>query len=128
VAKRACPCGSGFDYASCCGPLHRGAALAETAEQLMRSRFSGFAVGDAAYLLRTWHSSTRPESLDLDPGQRWVRLEVLEAVKGGESDPTGTVEFRAVYRQAGQTDELHERSRFVRESGAWVYVGPLPRR
>jgi SEC-C motif-containing protein len=128
MAKRACPCGSGLDYASCCRPLHRGAVAAETAERLMRSRYSAFAVGDAAYLLRTWHSSTRPESLDLDPAQRWVRLDVLDTVRGGESDPTGVVEFRAVHRQAGQTDDLHERSRFVRESGAWVYVGPLPLR
>jgi SEC-C motif-containing protein len=94
----------------------------------MRSRYSAFAVGDAGYLLRTWHSGTRPESLDLDPAQRWVRLDVLDTAKGGEADATGVVEFRAVYRLAGRTDDLHERSRFVRESGAWVYVGPLPLR
>ncbi|SNT44611.1 SEC-C motif-containing protein [Asanoa hainanensis] len=94
----------------------------------MRSRFSAFAVGDTEYLLRTWHSSTRPESLDLDSDQRWVRLEILDTAKGTESDPTGVVEFRAFYRHGGQDDDLHERSRFVREGGAWVYVGPLPLR
>ncbi|MDG4821848.1 YchJ family protein [Asanoa sp. WMMD1127] len=120
-----CPCGSGLSYASCCGPLHAGADRAETAERLMRSRYSAFAVGDADYLLRTWHSRTRPESLDLDPAQRWVRLEILDTVKGGAADQTGVVEFRAVFRHAGRTDELHERSRFVREDGSWVYASSL---
>ena len=91
----------------------------------MRSRFSAFALGDADYLVRTWHSTTRPESLDLDPAQRWIRLDVLDTAKGGPTDTTGVVEFRAVCRQSGHTDDLHERSRFVREDGAWVYVGPL---
>jgi SEC-C motif domain protein len=92
----------------------------------MRSRFSAFAVGDADHLLRTWHSTTRPERLDLDPAQRWVRLDILGTRRGGAADTAGTVEFRAVYRLSGRTGELHERSRFVREAGQWVYVGPLP--
>ncbi|GIF78021.1 YchJ family protein [Asanoa siamensis] len=128
MAKGACPCRSGRSYDECCGPLHRGAAVAATAEQLMRSRYSAFAVGDTDYLLRTWHSTTRPDSLDLDPAQRWVRLEILETAKGGAADPTGVVEFRATYRQGSHTDDLHERSRFVRTDGDWVYVGPLPMR
>jgi SEC-C motif-containing protein len=128
MAKSACPCGTGRGYDECCGPLHRGESVAATAEQLMRSRYSAFAVGDADYLLRTWHSTTRPESRDHHPAQRWLGLTVLDTRKGGADDPTGTVEFRAIYRQAGRTDELHERSRFVRESGNWVYVGPLPPR
>ncbi|HEX8496958.1 MAG TPA: YchJ family metal-binding protein, partial [Actinomycetales bacterium] len=55
-----CPCGSGAGYESCCCRLHRGEGVPATAEQLMRSRFSAFAVGDAAYLGATWHPSTRP--------------------------------------------------------------------
>ena len=42
----ACPCGLGDDYESCCGRFHAGAP-APTAEALMRSRYSAFAVGDA---------------------------------------------------------------------------------
>ncbi|GAA1885810.1 YchJ family protein [Asanoa iriomotensis] len=125
MAKGACPCGSGQSYDRCCGPLHRGAAVAATAERLMRSRYSAFAVGDADYLLRTWHSRTRPESLELDPAQRWVGLEVLATRTGGVDDRSGVVEFRASYRHGGRTDDLHERSRFVREDGEWVYVGAL---
>ena len=58
----ACPCGLGDDYASCCGRLHAG-AHAPTAESLMRSRYSAYAVGDAGYLLRTWHPSGAREYL-----------------------------------------------------------------
>ena len=95
-----CPCGLGDDYDACCGRLHAGAP-APTAESLMRSRYSAFAVGDAGYLLRTWHPSGRPETLTLDPALRWTRLAVLETDGGGLFDATGTVRFRAIYVQEG---------------------------
>lgn len=117
-----CPCGSGLPYPECCRPLHRGEATAATAEALMRSRFSAFAVGDADYLLRSWHSSTRPARLRLDPGQRWTRLEILGTDRGGLFDTAGTVAFRAHYREAGRPEALEEHSRFVRENGQWVYL------
>ncbi|MFK3980647.1 YchJ family protein [Micromonospora sp. NPDC050397] len=120
-----CPCGSALPYGECCGRLHGRETTAVTAEQLMRSRFSAFAVGDAAYLLRSWHSSTRPARLALDPAQRWTRLEVLASEQGGLFDTTGAVEFRAHYRESGRFDTLHERSQFVRENGEWVYLGEV---
>jgi SEC-C motif-containing protein len=88
----------------------------------MRSRFSAFAVGDVAYLLRSWHPATRPSRLELDPAQEWVRLEILGTVEGGPFHAEGSVEFRAHYRDGGRADSLHENSRFVRDSGAWVYL------
>lgn len=88
----------------------------------MRSRFSAFAVGDAAYLLRSWHPTTRPASLELDPGQRWERLEVVRSGEGSAFHTEGTVEFRAHFTSAGGDGELHEISRFARENGEWVYV------
>lgn len=115
-----CECGSGLPYAACCGPFHGGAA-APTAEQLMRSRYTAFARGLRAYLLDTWHPTTRPKTLVLDPEQQWVRLVVLEA-RGALLDSDGTVEFRATWRHSGETGVLHERSRFVREAGRWLYV------
>lgn len=84
----------------------------------MRSRYSAFAVGDAAYLLRTWHSSTRPRVVDLDPAQRWTGLEIVSTTGGGLLHATGTVEFRAHYRGG----VLHENSRFRKENGEWRYV------
>jgi len=122
VSSRTCPCGTGLLYAECCGRLHDGTATAATAEQLMRSRFSAFAVGDPAYLRATWHSSTRPRHVDLDPRIRWTALEVLATTGGGLLAAEGTVEFRAhsvVDRAAGTQ---HENSRFVREDGQWRYL------
>ncbi|MFY1576659.1 YchJ family protein [Verrucosispora sp. WMMD703] len=117
-----CPCGQGLPYADCCGRLHRGEADAPTAEALMRSRYAAFAVGDPDYLLRSWHSGTRPPRLHLDPAQRWTGLEVLDTDGGGLFDSTGTVEFRAHYREGRDPGTVTERSRFVREDGRWVYL------
>lgn len=119
-----CPCGLGDDYDACCGRLHSGAP-ALTAESLMRSRYSAFAVGDAAYLLRTWHPSTRPKTLTLDPAIQWTRLAVLETHDGGLFDAAGTVRFRAIYVQDGRRGVMDETSRFARQGKLWTYVGPV---
>jgi len=119
-----CPCGLGDDYDACCGRLHRGAPAA-TAEALMRSRYSAFALGDADYLLRTWHPSSRPRELVLEPDLQWTRLAVLETQDGGLFDAAGTVQFRAVYVQDGRRGVMTETSRFVREDKRWTYLGPV---
>ncbi|GGO90521.1 YchJ family protein [Wenjunlia tyrosinilytica] len=118
----ACPCGLPSSYDDCCGRLHRGQERAATPEQLMRSRFSAFAVRDEAYLLRSWHPSTRPPGIDFDPGLRWLRLEILGSTDGGPFRDEGTVEFRAHYSERGRAGSMHENSRFVRHDDAWVYV------
>jgi SEC-C motif domain protein len=86
----------------------------------MRSRYSAYAVGDAAYLLATWHPTTRPAQLRLDPAVRWERLVVLGTTGGGLLDSEGTVDFRAEH--AGGV--LGESSRFARDGGRWSYLGP----
>ena len=124
MAELACPCGLGEEYDSCCGRYH-GGMPAPTAEQLMRSRYSAFALGDADYLLRTWHPSARPRTLELDPTAQWTRLAVLETNGGGLLDTTGTVKFRAIYVLDGKRHVMDETSRFVREGKRWLYVGPV---
>ncbi|MDT0163959.1 YchJ family protein [Actinotalea sp. AC32] len=116
-----CPCGTGLTYDDCCGPFHAG-TTAPTAEALMRSRFSAFAVGDPEYLLRTWHPDTRPTDLVLDPATRWYRLDVLHTERGRLLDDDGVVEFRAFYRSVDGSGTLHEVSRFVRAGRQWLYV------
>jgi SEC-C motif-containing protein len=91
----------------------------------MRSRYSAFAVGDGGYLLRTWHPSGRPQTLDLDPAVRWTRLAVLKTQDGGLFDTTGTVQFRAMYVRQGQRGVLAETSEFVRHGRHWSYLGPV---
>jgi len=88
----------------------------------MRSRYSAYVVGDAAYLSTTWHPDTRPGSIDLDPLQRWYRLDILSRSRGGMLDREGTVEFRAMYRLDGEVFEQHENSTFVRVGRQWLYV------
>jgi len=89
----------------------------------MRSRFSAFAVGDSAYLLATWHKSTRPKRVLIDPADEWTYLEIVGRTDGGPFHTTGTVEFRAHYKAHGKPGVVHENSKFVREEGAWTYVG-----
>ncbi|MFD3561677.1 YchJ family protein [Streptomyces sp. NPDC058686] len=117
-----CPCGLPSPYDACCGRYHSGGANAPTAEALMRSRYCAFAVKDAVYLLRTWHPATRPTVVTFDPGTKWTGLEILGTSEGTAFHSTGTVTFRARYTDGGRPGSLHERSRFTRLDGAWVYV------
>lgn len=88
----------------------------------MRSRYSAFVRGLPAYLLDTWHPSTRPPTLELEPGLRWLGLEVRRHRPDGD---TAVVEFVARSKQGGRAHRLHETSRFVREGGRWFYVDAL---
>ncbi len=120
-----CPCLSGIPLDECCGPLLRGETLAPTAEQLMRSRFSAFAVGNADYLLATWHPSTRPPTLQLDLERRWYRLDIIKRTAGGPLDTRGTVTFDAFWRSGDDRGAQREVSNFARENGRWFYVAAL---
>ncbi len=93
----------------------------------MRSRYAAFVEGREDYLLATWAAATRPESLALVPEQRWLGLAIRATEAGGPEDQEGRVEFVARSRVRGQGVRLHERSRFQREEGRWVYVdGEFP--
>lgn len=134
VMTAPCPCGrtsanatkasksQPLPFSACCGPyLHESAATpAPDAESLMRSRYSAFVLGRSDYLLATWHLSTRPTTLDLEPGAKWLGLEVrsLCMIDADHAE----VEFVARCREAGRATRLHERSRFVREQGRWFYL------
>ncbi|MBF4993156.1 SEC-C domain-containing protein [Arthrobacter gandavensis] len=117
-----CPCLSGETYRHCCRRFHAGTSPAPTAEALMRSRYTAFVTGDTDYLVRTWHPSSRPAHLDLDPEMNWRRLDIVSSVAGSPLDSTGTVTFEAHYRLDGAHGVQRERSTFVREGGRWLYV------
>ena len=117
-----CHCGSARDYDACCGVLISGAASAETAEQLMRSRYSAFVVGQQQYLLDTWHPKTRPSRVRLDDDQRWLGLKIRSVNAGGAADDAGTVEFVARFKVGGRGHRLHEISRFEKIDGRWYYL------
>ncbi|BAL25270.1 YchJ family protein [Azoarcus sp. KH32C] len=122
MATSLCPCQSGKCFADCCAPVLAGELSATNAETLMRSRYTAFTLGDEGYLLRSWHPSTRPGSLDLnaEPLPKWIGLQVRQHVQTGEN--SAIVEFVARYRVGGRAQRLHETSRFRRENGQWLYV------
>lgn len=121
-----CPCGSGDIFGACCAPVLRRERRAATAQALMRSRYTAFAVRDLEHLLDSWHPSTRPGREELEDSLtsdvRWLRLQVLATEQGGPFDDAGTVEFVAISKSAQGRQEQHEVSHFVREDGAWYYV------
>jgi SEC-C motif-containing protein len=127
-AALACPCGRvdgkkrALSYAACCGRYvdHFSTTPAPNGEHLMRSRYTAFVRMHAAYLLATWHASTRPASLDFDADAKWLGLEVRDHRMTG--DGTAEVTFVARYRLPQGAVRMHERSRFVREGGRWFYV------
>lgn len=118
-----CPCGSGLHYANCCQPLHLGQA-ANSAEALMRSRYSAYVLRLEPYLLATWHPDTRPDTLDLSQDHmKWLGLQVLRAETTGPA--TAIVEFIARYKVGGmRAERMHEISEFV-YIDAWYYVTGL---
>ena len=133
----ACPCGGGA-YGSCCGRLIAGEQLAVTAEQLMRSRYSAFALAASdpeaiQYLLRT-HPETgqtaaarRKALKDSCRNIQWLSLKVLDCQNGGPLDQHGTVNFEARWRDRERREGVFkECSRFGREeSGEWLYLEAL---
>lgn len=95
--------------------------MAPDAQTLMRSRYTAFVLDKLDYLLDTWHSSTRPVSLEPNgTGIKWLGLDVRRHAQ--QDDDHATVEFVARSRQNGRAARLHEVSRFVREDGRWFYV------
>jgi SEC-C motif domain protein len=121
-ADQPCPCGSGEVFGRCCLPLHTDERRAQTAEQLMRSRYSAYAVGNLDYVWRTWHPRTRPASLSAVPGLQWVGLEIVDTDAGAAGDDAGVVTYRAHYREGRRSGTLHERSRFAVRARRWFYV------
>ncbi|MFG6449073.1 YchJ family protein [Roseateles sp. BYS180W] len=125
-ADMPCPCGLPQPYLQCCGTLHArfhadATLAAPTAEALMRSRYSAYVHSDTAYLLASWHASTRPAQLEpLEAELRWLGLQVRQhrMIDAQHAE----VEFVARSKWQGRAQRMHETSRFVLENGQWFYV------
>ena len=122
-----CPCGSGHDYSACCEPIIKGKKKAETAEQLMRARYSAFEKVEVDFI----HDSNHPDHRkDFDPkstrswaeNSEWHGLTILDTVDGGAKDDTGEVEFIAKYRDKSGIRSYHERAQFVKHRKAWYFT------
>lgn len=118
-----CLCGSELSYSACCGRYHEGAELPDTAERLMRSRFTAYAKRNVGYLLNTWDASKRPTEIDFSKETaQWQKLQIISCKKGSAKDSKGLVEFKAFYSQDGEDYFMHEISRFVKSGGRWLYL------
>ena len=116
-----CPCESGRNLDQCCGPIFDDPRHAETAEALMRSRYTANTLGRWNHLWATWHPRTRPDVVD-SQGLEWTGLQLLAAKAGQPGATPGRVEERASYRAGERRTGRREVSRFQRRAGRWMYV------
>ena len=122
-----CFCGKYLSYNDCCGSLHSGKDIAKTAEELMRSRYSAFVVGEIDYILKTYAPETRPYSDRAEikrwaASVKWLGLQVVSTKEGKAGDNKGRVKFKALYSESGKIHEMIEDSFFRFEKGQWFYV------
>ena len=116
-----CYCGNSISFQDCCEPYIKGIKNATTAEVLMRSRYSAFAVGAADYLVNTTHISKRRyhnkrDILAWSQANKWLKLEVLASTET-------TVTFKAYYLDKNLKAQVHyEHSTFKLENDKWFYV------
>ena len=88
----------------------------------MRSRYSAYVLLELAHLRRSWHPDTLPANLQPDHDARWLGLKIKATEAGQVDDNQGTVEFIARFKINGRGHRIHERSRFQRLNGRWVYI------
>ena len=94
-----CPCGSQQSYADCCRPLLAGQAVASSATQLMRSRYTANVLGDLTYLRATWWPAHCPP-LSQDSQIHWCALQITQSGNvAGNVDPLAYHELTAQQRQ-----------------------------
>lgn len=118
-----CPCNPEKEYSHCCEPYHQGQVV-PSAELLMRSRYSAYALNKTNYLFKSWSQITRPskKSLKQDQPTQWLGLKIIRTEHGTVLDKEGIVEFKASYVMDNGIQQLHETSRFIRENSRWVYL------
>lgn len=126
--NKTCPCCSGKQYHCCCQPLLSGKAIAATPEQLMRSRYSAYTQANIPYLFKTMSADLRKGASRQKKQQwakqvEWLKLEALDAPPVDSHTIEGEVEFKAYFKEQGQVHVMHERSKFLKEKGRWLYVG-----
>jgi SEC-C motif-containing protein len=122
-----CPCGSGTAYSECCEPVISGAQPAETAEQLMRARYSAYAKGEMDFIFGSTHPDHRKGydhkgTKEWAESSEWQGLEIIETRAGGREDSEGQVEFVARFLEKGIQREHRECAHFKRESGNWYFT------
>jgi SEC-C motif-containing protein len=121
-----CPCTSGKLFGICCGVYILGNSYPDTAEKLMRSRYTAYALGEIEYLPKTLplldrKNFDRRGAKEWSAQSEWLGLEVLnsEEYNGGKQ---AKVEFKAKFKIKDQELEHHEISRFEKQMGRWFLI------
>lgn len=123
-----CYCGSQNVFAKCCEPFLSGQESPKTAEQLMRSRYSAYVVGNIDYIKNTLAPEAQSDfdyksAKDWSQQSKWLGLQIIKTEKGQAGDQTGVVEFVASFEFAGEKNDHHEISQFRKDNrGHWLYV------
>ena len=124
---KSCICGKSKPFAKCCGRFLSGKQNAKTPEQLMRSRFSAYALGGyGEYLMSTWLPATAKGLTVPELSEKTVDWQRLTVISSSQQGNNGVVEFKAWFYQKPSSDEMeamHEVSEFVRIQSRWFYVG-----
>jgi len=126
-----CRCGSGKAFVDCCEPFIQVHSIPHTAEQLMRSRFTAFALHAFQYLIDTHHPSQhRPSDLSnlksSSENTTWFKLTVHRTERGLATDKGGIVGFSAFFNDNGEFFELRETSSYIKTNDRWLYVNGEP--
>ncbi|RLB72947.1 MAG: YchJ family protein [Deltaproteobacteria bacterium] len=121
-----CPCSSGKMYQDCCEPLLAGSRKAETAEELLRARYSAHVKLEMDFVKDTTHpdqvSRYEPATAkSWAEKSEWDRLEVVDVEDGGPEDETANIEFVAHFRQKDKLKTHHELAHFKRYEGEWFF-------
>ena len=123
-----CPCQSQKDFEKCCKPFLAGEAMPQTAEELMRSRYTAFTQVDVDYLKKTLAPESRTD-FDAATTKKWAEqakwkgLQILATEKGQASDKKGSVEFIATYEAEGEGLDHHETAQFRKaDNGQWLFI------
>jgi SEC-C motif-containing protein len=134
-----CPCGSKINIQQCCLPVIQAKQKAQTAEALLRARYTAFTLGEIDFILSSHHSKTRndikrEEIEDWSKTSKWLGLKIVEIEAGKAEDEKGTLLFSAQYHADGKDHDHWEKSFFEKEEGNWkfldaqgVQVGPIRR-
>jgi SEC-C motif-containing protein len=131
-------------------PVIRGKRPAERAQDLLRARYSAFALGEIDFIVKSHHSKTskdvkRAEVEEWSQSSDWESLEIVQTEAGEKTDTQGLVTFCAKYRpkasaKAAETSEVSEvqdhweQALFEKEGTEWkfldargVHHGPIVR-
>lgn len=125
--KNKCPCCSGKSYANCCKLFHKG-KHAENALQLMRSRFTAYALDLPEYIIQTTHPANPQfiedtflwkKSISQFSKSSWFKK--LDILDFKEERSNATVTFVAHIYQGADDCTFTEKSYFELIDHDWLY-------